>query len=248
MKFWTVLRYFADHVALVYILDFLTAFIIEKNIASPSIMFMFKLYYALTHQIYVRNLYARLRSPQQFAVIQGASSFVTIFIAPTIMMGFIHRFTSWLLGTSLDLPQYRRSVARGFYLKSWAANTTMAAFLGWCTIIHFGPNRLAYPYFDFTRTASGENLYSWQLTFTASSVVWFCELFSAAVARFIIERAFSISIEEEMQSEFANYPDLLPAGTILTIFVLMNMLSMTSSISESILTISVSTVRLSFHQ
>lgn len=185
---------------------------------------MFKLYYALTHQIYVRNLYARLRSPEQFAVVQGASSFVTIFIAPGIMLSLVHKTIVKLCGSSADLQVYRRNSARGFYLKAWAANTTMAAFLGWITILHFGPNRPAYPYFDFSNGIQ-DDLYSWQLTFTASFVVWICEIVSCYIAKRIIWKAYDLEIDQEMHTELLTYPDLLPGSIILTLFVLMNMLS-----------------------
>lgn len=220
-----VLLYVYTWVALIYCLDFMTAFTIERHIESPSLLFMFKLYYALTHQIYVRNLYARLRSPEQFAVIQGASSFVTVIVAPIVMHSFAHRMLVYITASPIDLTQYRKNAARGFYLKTWAANTTMAAFLGWVTILHFGPNRPAYPYFDFSEPGADDDLYSWQLTFTASFVVWICEIISSFVARFIMQRAYDFSVDKEMRLELTSYPDLLPGGLVLTLFVLMNMLS-----------------------
>lgn len=242
-----VLLYVYTWVALIYCLDFITAFIIEKQIESPSLLFMFKLYYALTHQIYVRNLYARLRSPEQFAVIQGASSFVTVILAPIVMHSVAYRVVVLFSGSSMDLQQYRKNAARGLYLKTWAANTTMAAFLGWVTILHFGPNRPAYPYFDFSEPGSQDDLYSWQLTFTASFVVWLCEIVSSFVARFIMEKAYDLRVDKHMQIEMATYPDLLPGGLILTLFVLMNMLSEFSYANISPLIQLVSTVHLSFH-
>lgn len=212
-------------VALIYSLDFVTSYIIDNKIESPSLVFMFKLYYALTHQIYVRNLYARLRSPEQFAVIQGASSFVTVIVAPIVMHAGAHRLTHFLTGSDLSLERFRKNAARGFYLKAWAANTTMAAFLGWVTILHFGPNRPAYPYFDFSTEDDMDDLYSWQLTFTASLVVWVCELVSSAVAKWIMKRAYDVDVDDAMRTEMTTYPDLLPGGIVLTLFVLMNMLS-----------------------
>lgn len=220
-----VLLYVYTWIALIYCLDFVTSFIIERQIESPSLLFMFKLYYALTHQIYVRNLYARLRSPEQFAVIQGASSFVTVIVAPIIMHNYAHKVMVYVTGSTIELLPYRKNAARGFYLKTWAANTTMAAFLGWVTILHFGPNRPAYPYFDFSEPGASDDLYSWQLTFTASFVVWICEIISSFVARSIMQKAYDFRVDKEMQSEMTAYPDLLPGGLVLTLFVLMNMLS-----------------------
>ena len=228
-----VLLYVYTWVGLIYTLDWLTAHIIESKIDSPSLLFMFKLYYALTHQIYVRNLYARLRSPQQFAVIQGASSFATVIVAPLVMSSYVHWVVNKCSSTESSIEHHRKSAARGFYLKTWAANTTMAAFLGWVTILHFGPNRLAYPYFEFLPEDHDDGLYSWQLTFIASLVVWLCEICSSFVARFVMRLSFNLEVDQEMKEELTRYPDLLPAGIILTVFVLMNMLSKFSSASKT---------------
>lgn len=229
-----VLLYVYTWIALIHCLDWFTSYIIESRIDSPSLLFMFKLYFALTHQVYVRNLYARLRSPQQFAVIQGASSFSTVIISPVIMMALVHKLLSRVTGSDIGLTEYRKNAARGFYLKTWAANTTMASFLGWVTILHFGPNRPAYPYFDFSHVGVKDDLYSWQLTFVASFVVWMCEIISSFIARHAMSWAFDVRVDKEMRLEMTRYPDLLPAAIVLTIFVLMNMLSKSNLESDPV--------------
>jgi hypothetical protein len=225
-----VLIYVYGWVACIYILDSLTAFIIQAKIECYPLSFMFRLYYALTHQIYVRNLYARLRSPQQFAVVQGASSFITVIVAPVVMTSVAHRSIVLLTQSDANLEDYRKNSARGFYLKTWAANTTMLAFLGWITILHFGGNKEAFPYYDFAQNGEA---YSWELTFIASGVVWCCEIVSAWLARCIMQYCFELNVDKLMQKDLKTFPDLLPSGIILTVFVLMNIL--------------MSTVHLSFH-
>lgn len=344
------LLYVYTWVGLIYLLDWLTTTIIESRIDSYPLVFMFKLYYALTHQVYVRNLYARLHRPEQFAVIQGTSSFLTVIVVPLMMHTWTHSLVT-AVGNAITrrpspqnssassapagagqssasgrlgaLPQHaepslrstrqmeqrllqqksdalhlwRLNQARSFYLKSWAANVTMAAFLGWCTILYFGPNRPAYPYFDFdsatvggsgpgggTGTGSGgdaagakevlghllkmaagivdgslwstastalsgsgldsgnggdgnggagSGLYTWQLTFIASSIVWVCELVSRATARLLLRRCYDVRPERALRKDLARFPDLLPAAVVLCVFVGINML--------------MSTVRLRFH-
>ncbi|ORY80526.1 hypothetical protein BCR37DRAFT_335360, partial [Protomyces lactucae-debilis] len=223
-----VLLYVYVWVACIYVLDSLTSFIIEAKIECYPLNFMFRLYYALTHQIYVRNLYARLRSPQQFAVVQGASSFITVIIAPVVMTSIVHRLVKWATRSDIDLEQYRKNSARGFYLKTWAANTTMLAFLGWVTILHFGSNKAAFPYYDFARDGEA---YSWELTFIASGAVWCCEILSCWIARRIMQYSFDLNVDKTMQEDLKTFPDLLPAGIVLTVFVLMNILMSTVHLS-----------------
>ncbi|QSL66379.1 hypothetical protein MERGE_000757 [Pneumocystis wakefieldiae] len=205
--------------------NMITVWILSYKIKSESLAWVFKLYYAMTLQIYVRNLYARLHSPQQFAVIQGASSFTVIIIVPALMTKWAYKAYLFFTKSQIDYQEYKRNSGRSFYIKTLAQNITMISFLGWVCILHFGPNKSVYPYFTFsTEVPSNDDVYSFKLTFFATLVVWASELISSFITRLIMKLFFKFEVTNEALKDMMEFPDILPAALSVCIHVLQNML------------------------
>ncbi|KAG4303408.1 hypothetical protein PCK1_000372 [Pneumocystis canis] len=219
------LLYVYSWVTTVYILDIITSWILSYKIKSESLAWVFKLYYAMTLQIYVRNLYARLHSPQQFAVIQGASSFTVIIIVPALMTKWAYKGYLLFTKSNVDYEEFKKNSGRSFYIKTLAQNITMISFLGWICILHFGPNKTLYPYFTFSsKESSNDDVYSFKLTFFATLVVWASELISSFITRLIMKLSFKFEVTNEALKDMMEFPDILPAALAVCIHVLQNML------------------------
>lgn len=61
----------------------------------------------------------------------------------------IWRLLVFLFAYSKNYEEHLEAVAQSLYLRNLAENVTMASFLGWLTILHYGPNRDVYPVCDF---------------------------------------------------------------------------------------------------
>jgi len=59
------------------------------------------------------------------------------------------------------------------------------------TILHWGPNKLIYPFFSF---ADPSDPYTYRLTISASLVIWLAELFSSFLARLVCWLAYGIDV------------------------------------------------------
>lgn len=68
---------------------------------------------------------------------------------------------------------------------------TVVAFLGWLTILHYGPNSTIYPFFAFD---SPTDPYTYRLTATASLVIWATELVSSFFARSVIWMMYRMDV------------------------------------------------------
>jgi hypothetical protein len=90
-----------------------------------------------------------------------------------------------------------------------AFTLTRCRFLGWLTILHFGPNREVYPFFDFSekdpynysRTAISslsKHIYllmaGAEHILTRFLVIWFFELLSSFFARLICNLVFKVDV------------------------------------------------------
>jgi len=203
------LLYVYSWVGTIHLLDGLTGWILSNRVENYPIIFAFKFYYSLTYQIYVRNLYARLRSPEQFLIVQLASFVGVVILSPLQMTCWAHKLMKIVTNSSSDLEDYRHLVGRSFFLRNLAENVTMVSFLGWVSILHFGGNRLVYPYFSFEETT---DRYTYNLTFYASLVIWVSELVSSFITRYIMRRVFKHNVTEEAMKDFERYPDLLPCS------------------------------------
>ncbi|KAI0473662.1 hypothetical protein GGR56DRAFT_543853 [Xylariaceae sp. FL0804] len=175
----------------------------------------------LTYQTYVRALYARLRSPSQFILLQALSSGFLIVLTPLTMTRTWHAGLSVLGLTGQSYGAYQKTVARNVFIRALAENVSMLAFLGSILALHFGANADVYPYFAFDDP--GEP-YDFRLTFYAASVTWACELAAGVVLRGLILWAFGVDAGVEGRMDLAVWPELLPTSVVVMLHVLQNML------------------------
>ncbi|KAI8994866.1 hypothetical protein BDB01DRAFT_714710 [Pilobolus umbonatus] len=113
-------------------------------------------------------------------------------------------------------------IGRSFYYRNLAENTTMLAFLCWLNILHFGPNRAAYPYFHMDDRDGSP--YNHQRTFIASLIIWTSELTSAYITRRTFKKYFNHSVTKQAVLEFEKYPEMIVGFIIVMIHVLQNIL------------------------
>ncbi|WVQ72023.1 hypothetical protein IAR50_001567 [Cryptococcus sp. DSM 104548] len=206
----------------VQILGQISIFILSTKVRSRALLFIYRLFFQLVYHVFYRNLFARLRSPQQFATVQLLSSISTIIIFPVQMSRPWHKMLQVLVGYPNPWEDHVESVAMGFFCRGLAQNVTMAGFLGWLSILHFGPNSQIYPFFRFHPTP--EDPYTFTLTFIASCAVWALELVSSFIARQIMSFAWGVNVSEIGREEIKEYPELVPACGWASVHVSMNIL------------------------
>lgn len=177
----------------------------------------------LTYQTYVRALYARLRSPEQFVYLQILSSSTLIIFTPLTMSRLYHRITVALNLTDQSYASYQKVCTRNVFIRFLAENVSMAAFLGSVLVLHFGPNKDVYPYFAFDMKEKGDDEYDFGLTFWASSVTWACELVAFVCVRVLIRCIFGVDVGMEGKLDLAVWPELLPTSVAVMFHVLQNM-------------------------
>lgn len=175
----------------------------------------------LTYQTYVRALYARLRSPSQFILLQALSSSSLIILVPLTMTVTYHRILSFLGLTTQSYASYQKLCIRNVFIRFLAENVSMLAFLGSILVLHFGPNKDVYPYFAFDEF---NEPYDFGLTFYASTITWACELLAALVLRGMIWWIFGVNAGVEGKMDLAVWPELLPTSVAVMLHVLQNML------------------------
>jgi hypothetical protein len=193
-------------------------------------------YFNLTYQTYVRALYARLRSPEQFIYLQIlSSSFLIIFIPLTISKPF-HYCLTVLSFNGQTLAAYQKFCARNVFIRGIAENVSMLTFIGSILVLHYGNNKDIYPYFAFERAdllpspdpnaapiGSGER-YNFRLTLWASVVTWACEIAAGWVTRRILWYGWNVDVTGEAKADIGMLPELLPTGVVVMVHVLQNML------------------------
>ncbi|EPQ64234.1 Bgt-1222 [Blumeria graminis f. sp. tritici] len=227
----------------VHLLDGIVGWILGGNngerVGSYPLGWTFKLYFSLTYQTYVRALYARLRSPGQFLVLQVLSSSSFIILTPLFMWKKFHRVLTLLFMNNQSLEQYQKFCTRNIYIRSLAESVSMMAFLGSILVLHYGPNQDVYPYFTFDRAmnqnssslgvsnyspnSSGDD-YDFSLTFYASIVTFACEIVAAWIVRRIVWFGWHINVTEEAVQDLATWAELLPTVVVVMVHVLQNML------------------------
>ncbi|KAG9305979.1 hypothetical protein G9A89_009303 [Geosiphon pyriformis] len=217
---WDGLIYVYSWVATIYILDSLTDYIIESRIRSYPLSCTFKLYFFMIYFIFYRNLFARLRSWDQFILVQVGSSLWVCIFYPLCMTRVVYMALVYFAGVTKTYDQYKKQLGRSFFLRNTAENATMLGFLCWVIILHFGPNKRAYPYFQF----DDGTLYTFNLTFKASCGVWVSELISTYITRQIFRRVFKHSVSLEAAIDFETYPELLVTMVLVIIHILQDML------------------------
>ncbi|KAG9507946.1 hypothetical protein J7337_001503 [Fusarium musae] len=212
-------------VATVHLLDALSGWVLGiregERVGSYPLSWIFKLYFMLTYQMYVRALYARLRSPQQFITLQILSSTGLVVITPIMMTSFVHKLLTILGLNSQSFGSYQKLQTRNVFIRFLAENVSMVAFLGSILVLHFGANKDVYPYFAFD--TEGED-YNFGLTFYASSVTWACELVASLAVRGLIRLCFQIDVGLEGKLDLAVWPELMPTCVAVMLHVLQNML------------------------
>ncbi|KAL2675328.1 hypothetical protein Neosp_011512 [[Neocosmospora] mangrovei] len=212
-------------VATVHLLDALTGWVLGiregERVGSYPLSWVFKLYFMLTYQTYVRSLYARLRSPTQFVILQVLSSTSLVVITPIMMTSLMHKILCILGLNGQSYGSYQKLQARNVFIRFLAENVSMATFLGSILVLHFGANKDVYPYFAFD--TEGEP-YNFNVTFYASSVTWACELVASIVVRGLIRIFFQIDVGLEGKLDLAVWPELMPTCVAVMLHVLQNML------------------------
>ncbi|KAJ1029091.1 hypothetical protein NDA18_002719 [Ustilago nuda] len=195
--------------------------ILEDKVRSRALVFAFKYYYFLVYFIFYRNLFARLRSFDQFALVQLLSSFWVCIWYPLSMSGLCHRIIQYFNPQPRSWEEYVESVGLAFYLRNLAQNTTMLAFLGWVSILHFGSNQSIYPFFAYDNK---HDPYNYQLTMLGSLAIWGSELLSSFVARQICYLAFKVDVTNLGLDEMREFPELLTTIGWGSVHTLMDML------------------------
>ncbi len=195
--------------------------ILESKVRSRALVFAFKYYYFLVYFIFYRNLFARLRSFDQFALVQLLSSFWVCIWYPLSMSSLCHRVVQYFNPSPRSWEEYVESVGLAFYLRNLAQNTTMLAFLGWVSILHFGSNQPLYPFFAYDNK---HDPYNYQLTMLGSLAIWASELVSSFVARQICYLAFRVDVTNLGLDEMREFPELLPTIGWGAVHTLMDML------------------------
>ena len=182
-------------------------------------------YFTLTYQTYVRALYARLRSPQQFLILQALSSGLLIVLTPLTMSPLWHRLIRALGFTTQSYASYQKVCARNVFIRFLAENASMLTFLGSILVLHFGANKDVYPYFAFDgNNEVDEDKYDFTLTLSASAITWACELAAAMILRGLIWWIFRVNAGVEGKLDLAVWPELLPTSVAVMLHVLQNML------------------------
>ncbi|KAJ4296993.1 hypothetical protein N0V88_003909 [Collariella sp. IMI 366227] len=214
-------------ISTVHLLDGLTGWILGGNegerVGSYPLSWIFKLYFMLTYQTYVRALYARLRSPSQFILLQVLSSTSLIIVTPILMSAPFHWFLSVIGVNSQSYGAYQKICIRNVFIRFMAENASMLTFLGSVAVLHFGANKEVYPYFAFD--GSGETGdYDFYLTFWASSITWGCELAASFIVDGLIRWIYKVSVVTEGKLDFIVWPELMPTCVAVMLHVLQNML------------------------
>ncbi|KAI0007767.1 hypothetical protein F4779DRAFT_489886 [Xylariaceae sp. FL0662B] len=219
------IAYVYSWVVTVHLLDALTGWILGGNegerVGSYPLSWIFKLYFMLTYQTYVRALYARLRSPSQFIWLQALSSSFLIILTPLTMTQTYHHVLSMLGLTGQSYASYQKVCTRNVFIRFLAENVSMLTFLGSILVLHFGANKNVYPYFAFD---DPNEPYDFDLTFNASMITWACELTAGIVLRGLVRWIFGVNATVEGKMDLAVWPELLPTSVAVMLHVLQNML------------------------
>lgn len=178
----------------------------------------------LTYQTYVRALYARLRSPSQFILLQVLSSTGLIIVTPILMSAPFHWFLSVIGVNGQSYGSYQKMCIRNVFIRFMAENASMLTFLGSVVVLHFGANKDVYPYFTFDSAEEADGGYNFGLTFYASAVTWACELAASFVVDWLIRWIYKVSVVTEGKLDFIVWPELLPTCVAVMLHVLQNML------------------------
>ncbi|KAL5615463.1 uncharacterized protein BROUX77_001300 [Berkeleyomyces rouxiae] len=222
---WETVIYVYSWVITVHLLDMLTGWILGvregERVGSYPLSWIFKLYYMITYQTYVRALYARLRSPTQFLWLQLLSSTSVIILVPVTMAPLFYRMLVALGLCTQSYPGYQKLCLRNIFIRFIAENASMVTFIGSIAVLHFGSNKDLYPYFAFDQA---DEPYTFRLTYISSLVTWACELAAAGIVRLLIRYFYGVDVDLEGKMDLVVWPELLPTSAAVTLHVLQNMM------------------------
>ncbi|KAJ1916899.1 hypothetical protein IWQ60_007947 [Tieghemiomyces parasiticus] len=221
------LLYVYSWVVTVSVLDWVAEWIIEVKIRSWPLIMIYRHYFTLIYFIFYRSLFARLRSLDQFVLVQLGSSLWIVFIYPLRMSRTVHRLLVRLFGIERSYEDYTKQISRTFFLRNYAENLTMMTFLAAVLILHYGPNARFYPYFGFQATphdGNPEYQYTLSLTLWASTAVWLSELAVSFVTRHIVWLVYGHAIGHDASKDFQRYPEMALAMALVSVHVLQDML------------------------
>lgn len=212
--------YVALWLVTVQTLSFVTQWITAEKVRSRALLFVFRYFHFMIYFIFYRNLFARLRSFDQFALIQLLSSAWVCLWYPVTMsktwLRFLNRFNS----RQVPWEEHAEKISLYFYLRNTAQHTTMLAFLGWLSLLHFGINQPLYPFFAF----DDNDPYNYRLTMLGSLAIWASEFVSIWVTTGICWLLYGVNMAQVGLAEMRLYPELVPTCVWTSLHVLMNML------------------------
>ncbi|GAA5931321.1 hypothetical protein JCM3775_004993 [Rhodotorula graminis] len=215
------LFYVWSWVVTVNLLNAVSSWILLRKVRSQALLFVFRFYFFLVYHVFYRNLFARLRSPDQAAYITLLSSSVVVVWYPLSMSRTVWRLLRWSTGLEQDWAEYAASKGEELYLRNLSESVTMIAFLGWLSILHWGPNRAIYPFFAFDNRFDP---YTYRLTLTASLVIYAAELVSSWLARIVCWLAYGVDVTNLGLNQFREHPELVVACVFTSCHVLSDML------------------------
>lgn len=166
--------YVAFWMLTVHLFSAIVQWIMSEKVRSRPLLFAFKYFYFMIYFIFYRNLFARLRSFDQFALIQLLSSTWVCIWYPLSMSKLWLKVLNVFNSRPLSHEKHVEKISLYFYLRNIAQHTTMLAFLGWLSLLHFGINQPLYPFFAF----DDNDPYNYRLTMMGSLAIWASEIFS----------------------------------------------------------------------
>jgi hypothetical protein len=137
-----------------------------------------------------------------------------------------HHFLNLIGLNNQPYLDYKKYCGRSIFIRNVAENVSMLAFLGQILVLHYGANKDVYPYFAFDDQpdVGGEQVYTFDFTFWASSITWACEIVAAWTVRRIVGWVFKFNVTREGVLDLGAWPELLPTGVAVMVHVLQNML------------------------
>ncbi|WFD29640.1 hypothetical protein MSPP1_000650 [Malassezia sp. CBS 17886] len=213
--------YVAFWMLTVQVLSAATQTILVEKVRSSALQLVFRLYYYMVYYIFYRNLFARLRSSDQFALVQLLSSAWVCVWYPVSMSAWWHRLEQRFVSRPLSWDEYVEKVSVFFYLRNLAQHITMLAFIGWISLLHLGVNEPLYPFFAFRDT---DCVYSYRLTLLGSLAIWASEILSMWAAAGLCALLYNVDLVRLGLAEMHAFPELLPTCVWTSLHVLMNML------------------------
>ncbi|SHO76303.1 Hypothetical protein MSYG_0641 [Malassezia sympodialis ATCC 42132] len=212
--------YVAFWMLTVHILSAIVQWIMSEKVRNRPLLFAFKYFYFMIYFIFYRNLFARLRSFDQFALIQLLSSTWVCLWYPISMSRYWLKILNLFNSRPLSHEKHVEKISLYFYLRNIAQHTTMLAFLGWLSLLHFGINQPLYPFFAF----DDNDPYNYRLTMMGSLAIWASEILSNSLTALLCNIFYGVHAAHLGLAEMRLYPELVPTLVWTSLHVLMNML------------------------